>query len=66
VNPGASDALAAAFASPQENSNYDGSIAVTGYGEEARNENGFKGIFKPQVSLLLSIEAFNYSLCHTA
>jgi hypothetical protein len=53
VNPGASDALAAALASPQQNTNYTGVSAITGYGEEGRNENAFRNVFRPQLDVLI-------------
>ena len=41
VNPGASSALSSALADPAgQGRTYNGSLAVTGYGEEARSENG--------------------------
>ncbi|KAG6845242.1 hypothetical protein H0H93_016149, partial [Arthromyces matolae] len=47
IHSGATSRLQASYASP--NPSYDGSEAITVYGEEARNENAFRNIIAPSV-----------------
>lgn len=51
VNSTASSSLAQALAQP--NPSYDGSFAITGYGEEARSENGFRSVIRPGFEALM-------------
>ncbi|KAF5345082.1 hypothetical protein D9756_011160 [Leucocoprinus leucothites] len=53
VNPGASDRLLSALASPD--ADYDGSEAVSIFASEARNENAFRVILGPSAETALSM-----------
>ncbi|TFL06621.1 hypothetical protein BDV98DRAFT_600637 [Pterulicium gracile] len=51
INPGASGNLSAALAAV--NASYNGSLAITAYGNEGRNENSFRSIIRPQIEGIL-------------
>ncbi|KAL0572094.1 hypothetical protein V5O48_009872 [Marasmius crinis-equi] len=60
VNSGATAVLNSAVTSA--NSSYDGTQAVTVYGEEARNENAFRSIIRPTVQGVLEATAERFAL----
>ncbi|KAL0572822.1 hypothetical protein V5O48_009150 [Marasmius crinis-equi] len=59
INSGATNALNSAVASA--NSNYNGSSAVTVYGNEARSENAFRSLVRPTVQGLLESTAERFA-----
>jgi hypothetical protein len=60
VNPQASSNLDTALSSV--NTAYNGSLAITAYGNEARNENGYRAIFSPQLQAMLSQITTKYAM----